>query len=90
MRRPQSPRAATPSARKRILLVDDHPFMRAGLAQLINKQADLVVCGEAGSPAEAAGVLAKTGVDETHSTPWNRYGCGGAVSLICQPPPNDL
>lgn len=40
-------------ARKRILLVDDHPLMRAGLAQLINRQSDLVVCGEAGDPAEA-------------------------------------
>lgn len=39
--------------RRRILLVDDHPFMRAGLAQLIDRQPDLVVCGEAGSPAEA-------------------------------------
>lgn len=36
-----------------MLLVDDHPFMRAGLAQLINRQSDLQVCGEAGNPAEA-------------------------------------
>ena len=40
-------------AKKRILLVDDHPFMRAGLAGLIDRQADLMVCGEAGNPAEA-------------------------------------
>ena len=59
----QPPAATPPPDRQKILLVDDHPFMRAGLAQLINKQADLVVCGEAGSPIEAAGVLAKTGVD---------------------------
>ena len=39
--------------RKKILLVDDHPFMRAGLAQLINLQPDMVVAGEAGNPAEA-------------------------------------
>jgi DNA-binding NarL/FixJ family response regulator len=39
--------------RRRLLLVDDHPMMRAGLAQLINKQADLEVGGEAGNPAEA-------------------------------------
>jgi len=39
--------------RKKILLVDDHPFMRAGLAQLIDLQPDMVVAGEAGNPAEA-------------------------------------
>ncbi|MFY9923530.1 MAG: response regulator transcription factor [Opitutaceae bacterium] len=42
-----------PPGRKRILLVDDHPFMRAGLAQLIDLQPDMVVAGEAGNPAEA-------------------------------------
>jgi DNA-binding NarL/FixJ family response regulator len=42
-----------PSARKRLLLVDDHPMMRAGLAQLINTQSDLEVCCEAGNPSEA-------------------------------------
>ena len=46
-------------ARKRILLVDDHPFMRAGLGGLIERQPDMMVCGEAGSPAEALTVLAK-------------------------------
>ena len=45
--------------RKRILLVDDHPFMRAGLAGLIDRQPDLVVCGEAGNPTEAFRELAK-------------------------------
>jgi DNA-binding NarL/FixJ family response regulator len=40
-------------AKRKILLVDDHPFMRAGLAQLIERQPDLAVCGEAGNPAEA-------------------------------------
>lgn len=31
----------------KILLVDDHPVVRHGLAQLINLEKDLVVCGEA-------------------------------------------
>ena len=35
------------------MLVDDHPLMRAGLTQLIEKQPGMEVCGEAGSPAEA-------------------------------------
>lgn len=43
--------------RKKILIVDDHPFMRAGLAQLIDRQPDMGVCGEAGNPAEALQVL---------------------------------
>ncbi len=33
-------------SRARILLVDDHAVVRYGIAQLINRQADLVVCGE--------------------------------------------
>lgn len=49
--------------RKRILIVDDHPFMRAGLAQLIDKQPDLQVAGEAGEPSEALRQLAKSMVD---------------------------
>ena len=47
------------AARKKVLVVDDHPFMRAGLAQLIERQADMVVCGEAGNPAEAIRELAR-------------------------------
>src|SRR4051812_31743196 len=43
--------------RKRILIVDDHPMMRAGLIQLINKQSDMEVCGEAGGPEEAMQLL---------------------------------
>lgn len=31
----------------RILIVDDHPIFRQGLAQLINQESDLSVCGEA-------------------------------------------
>jgi DNA-binding NarL/FixJ family response regulator len=45
------------SLRKKVLLIDDHPFMRMGLAQLINQQPDLVVGGEAGDPVEAARAL---------------------------------
>src|SRR5579862_176263 len=31
----------------RILIVDDHPIVREGLAQRISRQSDLEVCGEA-------------------------------------------
>ena len=65
MTRPKSQRAAAPAApsRKRILLVDDHPFMRAGLAQLIERQPDMMVGGEAGDPTSAIAMLAKIPVD---------------------------
>jgi DNA-binding NarL/FixJ family response regulator len=36
------------SAKKRILIVDDHAMMRDGLARLIQAEPDLEVCGEAG------------------------------------------
>lgn len=43
----------TRKAKSRVLLVDDHPVVRDGLAQLIRGEADLTVCGEAGSAEEA-------------------------------------
>jgi DNA-binding NarL/FixJ family response regulator len=39
--------------RKRVFLVDDHPMVRERLAQLIDQQPDLLVCGEASDAAEA-------------------------------------
>jgi DNA-binding NarL/FixJ family response regulator len=33
--------------KKKILIVDDHPIVRQGLAQLIRQESDLTVCGEA-------------------------------------------
>jgi DNA-binding NarL/FixJ family response regulator len=35
------------AAKKTVVIVDDHPLMRQGLALLINQQHDLEVCGEA-------------------------------------------
>jgi DNA-binding NarL/FixJ family response regulator len=46
--------------RKRILLVDDHPIVRQGLAQLIGQEPDMIVCGEAETPAEAMKALVAT------------------------------
>lgn len=39
--------------KKKIFLVDDHPVMRDGLTELINKSPELVVCGEAATAEEA-------------------------------------
>src|SRR5437660_7083391 len=41
------------SARKKILLVDDHPMLLVGLKTLINAEPDLVVCAQA-SDSETA------------------------------------
>lgn len=35
-----------------IIIIDDHPIVRHGIAQLINMQQDLVVCGEAKDSTE--------------------------------------
>jgi DNA-binding NarL/FixJ family response regulator len=43
-----------PAAKKsRIFVVDDHPMVREWLAQMIDRETDLAVCGEAGDAAEA-------------------------------------
>ncbi len=44
-----------PEAKRRVLIVDDHPFLRQGLGQVINQQEDLIMCGEVG---DAPGGLA--------------------------------
>lgn len=44
---------------KRILIIDDHPAMRHGIAQLIAREKDLKVCAEAGNRRETLAVLQK-------------------------------
>jgi DNA-binding NarL/FixJ family response regulator len=45
--------------RTRILLVDDHAVVRFGIAQLINRQNDLMVCGEEESASNALSAIEK-------------------------------
>ena len=52
-------RSGPTQLRKKIFLVDDHPMMREGLAQLIAHEADLVVCGEASDVTEALDQIEK-------------------------------
>jgi DNA-binding NarL/FixJ family response regulator len=47
----------------RILIVDDHPLVREGLAALISTQPDLAVCGEAAGYTEAVGLAETTRPD---------------------------
>ena len=39
--------------KKRLFIVDDHALVRQGLVQLINNEADLVVCGQASNAKDA-------------------------------------
>ena len=39
--------------------MDDHPVIREGLTQIINRETDLLVCAEAGTIAEAVKAVKK-------------------------------
>ena len=55
-----NPSPANPGKDKaRILVVEDDPFVRGGIVRLINGQADLDCCGEAGSMAAAPAAIAR-------------------------------
>jgi DNA-binding NarL/FixJ family response regulator len=43
----------------KILVVDDHPIVRQGLAQIINQEDDMILAGEAGDSNEALQTLKK-------------------------------
>ena len=55
----EGPAAAT-VRRAKVLVVDDHPLLREGVVQLINRQPDLICCGEADT------LLATTSAIEIH------------------------
>jgi DNA-binding NarL/FixJ family response regulator len=55
--------SANVGRKSRVFLVDDHPLVREGLANLINEQNDLVVCGEAEDSAGAITGIGKTRPD---------------------------
>ena len=49
--------------KSRVFVVDDHPIVRQGLALLINREDDLVVCGEAEDAHTAIQSVATTKPD---------------------------
>jgi DNA-binding NarL/FixJ family response regulator len=61
--RPPAAPVPAAGARRSILIVDDHPFMRAGLAGLIDRQPDLRVAAEVGDVNSALAALARPGID---------------------------
>ena len=50
---------AVPGKGYRIMLVDDHPVMREGLAQLINHESDFSVCGQYEDAAQAFAAIGR-------------------------------
>ena len=49
--------------KRRVLVVDDHPIVRQGLALMIDQEPDLEVCGEAEEAASALAAIAATRPD---------------------------
>jgi DNA-binding NarL/FixJ family response regulator len=55
--------AKAKSAAKRVLIVDDHPMMRQGLAQLIDNEPDLKVAAEADTGGEGLDIVVAQKLD---------------------------
>lgn len=50
---PRKTQSTDRRGKRTVLIVDDHPIVRQGLAQLINQESDLVVCGQAEDARDA-------------------------------------
>src|SRR5215813_4594441 len=55
----QEEQATTVAERTRVFIVDDHPIVRQGLTQMINQEADLMVCGECEDAQDALQAVAE-------------------------------
>ncbi len=53
----------TKLGKAKIIIVDDHPIVRQGLADLINQEKDLAVCGQAEDAAGALKAIRELGPD---------------------------
>jgi len=49
--------------KRKILIVDDHPMIREGLARLVEDEDDLMICGQAEDAYEAMKVISETKPD---------------------------
>ena len=57
--KPPTKRSVVKAKRATVFIVDDHAIVRRGLEQLINQEADLVVCGEAENAQAALEAMKK-------------------------------
>jgi DNA-binding NarL/FixJ family response regulator len=55
--------AKNKTSARRLLIVDDHPMMRTGLAQLIDNESDLKVCAQADNAGQAINAVARQKFD---------------------------
>lgn len=69
-----------PSKRARVLIVDDHPTVREGLAMCIEREPDLEVCGEAAELGEALRLVTETQPDVAVVD--ISLKCGSGIDLI--------
>jgi len=60
---PPSKTTLAKDTRTRILLVDDHAVVRYGIAQLINRERDLTVCGEEEEASKALSAISSLNPD---------------------------
>jgi DNA-binding NarL/FixJ family response regulator len=58
-----SRKSDVPQHKARLMLVDDHPIVRHGLAQMIAREPDMEVCGEASNAGEALQLIASSQPD---------------------------
>ncbi|MDD4889689.1 MAG: response regulator transcription factor [Phycisphaerae bacterium] len=61
--RPTDSTVGPSQAKAKVLVVDDHAVVRQGLTQLINREKDMCVCGDAETAAEALKMMAATHPD---------------------------
>lgn len=54
---PQPPASGVESRARRVLIIDNHPIVRAGLRRVIEQQDDLLVCAEADTARDARSAI---------------------------------
>jgi DNA-binding NarL/FixJ family response regulator len=59
----KTPSSTDARDKRTVLIVDDHPIVRQGLAQLINQEKDLEVCGQAEDAHEAMQAIRRLNPD---------------------------